>query len=648
MKKLCVFLAVVVLGIGPVFAGPPNNLPKPSQVKKELYITLSGVTLHSITQFISMYTGKPVLLPDPFPGDAPIDVISGEGVAVPADKAMSIFASVLRTAGYTIVDRASHIEIAPVGKADGLSVHGDPPSDGLTANAIFTSVVKIEHAEAAKLQTVLTSLKSAAGEIQVYSDLNSLVIKDHGVNVRSMLALLKKLDRKGNVSIVDRYKVLHSSTNTLLPVVKMYVTNLQKNADPLIKTRLGNFSVEANSATNSLILFGHTADVEKVKQYIATFDVRPDETSRTIHTYEVLNRDVAEMETILNTIIQKTGKPGESAVTATQVIADKAHNSLIIIAAPDKYRELLPVLKDLDKIQAQVEIESVLMEISTDKLLDIGIELNSTDGPGDRTRGFGGTTFGLSTITDEGKVPILPAAGGLTAGIFKDSAFKIAALIRASKTDEGISFIAAPRITALDNRPAKVKLSEEREFLKSIISPEGRTSEVTSGGFNKAEIVLEIIPHINKDGVVRLEITTQIDQFLPTTTTAEGDPLTNITKREAKTEVSVPDGQTVVIAGLTRTVKVKSVSKIPILGDIPFLGRLARRDIETDQERHLCIFITPHVHPTAKTMVAEAERRKQELMSLSKKHKGVDLPENLTGTETTAPEKEQTTTSPEN
>jgi type II secretory pathway component GspD/PulD (secretin) len=237
-------------------------------------------------------------------------------------------------------------------------------------------------------------------------------------------------------------------------------------------------------------------------------------------------------------------------------------------------------------------------------------------------------------LTSKGKVPVPPQDGGVVAGVFKDSEFKIPLLIRASQKDEDISFIAAPRITTADDKSAMVKLSERREFLETVLSPEGTTTAVTSGGFNEAATELEITPHINEEGGVRMEIKTTVDQFLPSQQTSTGESLTRITEREAETEVTVEDSKTVVIGGLARQTIDTRVQRVPILGDIPLLGALFRRTTENVSERHLYIFITPRVHRTSESMAAEAERSKRRLESMrgqSPSDKPLESAEDLTG-----------------
>jgi len=579
-------------------------------------ITLAAVPLSAVVLYISEYAGKPVLLPDRFAGDRTVDVISSGGADVPQAKAIEILAAALRNAGYSMIEHPDYIQIVTEGQT-GAPVRDSYPETGLTAQTLLTMVVDIKNADANNLQPILDGLKSKSGSVRVYKDFNKLIITEQGAQLRGMLDLIARLDTKWADNVTEQVKLEQTSVEALSGVVGNYIHNLAAGADPLVKQRLANFSSFAHSPTNSFVLFGNPQDILRVKQFIRSLDVSADAANRSYHTYFVLNRDAADLVSVLNGIFSavnaRAAKDAPSAPVPS-VIPDPVNGAIIVICAPDKYKEILPLLKELDKAKAQVLIESALVEMSMDRLMDLGVELASLDRPGENARGFGTTTFGMSTVTAAGRVPVLPAEGGLTAGIFKDNALNIAALLRLSQSDGNISFIAAPRLMASDNKPATVKISELREYQKSIISPEGTTSEVTGGNFNEASITLDIIPHINEEGTVRLEIAQTTEQFLPSTEGSNGQELVNKTSRFAKTEVLVPEGTTVVIAGLTRTVESKRVAKVPLLGSLPGLGFLFRRTTTTNEQRNLCIFITPTILRGRAALAAQAEMRKDEMV----------------------------------
>ena len=190
--------------------------------------------------------------------------------------------------------------------------------------------------------------------------------------------------------------------------------------------------------------------------------------------------------------------------------------SLIVIASPDRYAEYLPLFKQIDKPKDQVQIESAIVELSTDRMADLGVELATADVPTATSGmiGAAGTSFGLTTLdaNGTGETPVPPPNGGLTAAIFKN--LNIPAIARLSLQDQNVAFIAGPLVTTNDNCKATVDISEERQTQQSIISPEGQTSGITAGPPATASISLEITPHINEEGTVRMEIVSLTEEFL--------------------------------------------------------------------------------------------------------------------------------------
>ena len=572
------------------------------------HITLSGVTLDSVVQFISRIKGKPVLLPDRFPGDAPVDIVSAPTATIAPEKIMSILSVILRGAGYVIEETDDYIRIVLEKDARAVPVHegGEVADDGLL---IIT--MDVMNAAASDLAPILERLSSTAGSLTADKKLNKLIIKDYGANRRAILALLEILDQPEITSIERTYGLEHTSADSIVRLVKAIVTNLKQSAGPVGKKRLDTFSVEVYRPTNSLILWGHPVDVERVVGYIRKFDVKPDKAARTFHIYPVRNRDVTELKKLLDDLLkaagdEKTGGPSMEGPRPT-IFADETNSELTIMTSQYRYDEIRPWLEALDKEKAQVLIEAAYVEVSTEKLRDIGVELASADAPGENARAFWASSFGLSSVTADGRVPVLPPSGGLTIGAFRESAFNIPFLLRLSERYDDVQYVAMPSITTIDNKEATVTLSERREYETSVISAEGATREVSRGSFNEAKIELKITPHV-KEGVVRLEINTTIEQFL----SSSGD-LANISTRVVDTEVNVPGDSMAVIAGLTRTVETETIRKAPILGDIPLIRFFFRRKESGSEQRHLCIFITPRVLPTSADLVAETQRRKEEL-----------------------------------
>jgi general secretion pathway protein D len=616
---LSLALAVGAFAASPA---PPLAIPKPEEM---VTVNFAGVTLHAVVQYLSEFTHKPVLLPDKFPGDRKIDIVSSsQAAAVPVKKAAEILSTALRAAGYVMIETPYQIQIVVEGDKEGAPIVQDQNEGAIAGQTLVTITKEVKKADAGKLETILQALKSKAGSIQLYPDSNMLIITEYGPQLKTMLSLIDKLDTRWEGNRPEIITLQRSSVDSLRSVVEPFVKSMSLNAEPVVKKRLESFSIIVQPSINSFILFGYPDDVSRVTEFIKMVDVLPAETSRTFHTYRVLNRDVADMVQVLNSVFSAVKARG-GATAAEQcptVIADQINSSLIVIASPDRYAEYLPLFKQLDKPKDQVEIQSAIVELSTDRLAQLGVQLATADVPSATSGviGVAGTDFGLTTANSAGtgEVPVPPPNGGLTAAVFKN--LNIPAIIQLSQQDQNVAFIAAPLVTTNDNCKATVDISTEQQTQQSIISPEGQTSGVTAGPNFTDSISLEITPHINDEGTVRMEIVSVTEEPGVTTYAASGTgtvPLYSKSSRKATTQVTVPDGATIVIGGLTSTNDTKTIQKVPILGDIPVLGWLFRSTTTQAQQVNLCIFITPHVIRSRGNMAQSVERRKAELKAMN-------------------------------
>jgi general secretion pathway protein D len=608
----------VALALG-AFA-TPSPAPAVSRSEEMVTINFSGVTLHAVVQYLSEFSHKPVLLPDKFPGDRKVDIVSSGQTAVPVRKATEILSTALRAAGYVMIETPYQIQIVPEGSAEGAPIVQDQTGGALAGQTLVTITKEVKKADAARLQGILMALKSKAGNIQLYPDSNMLIITEYGPQLKMMLTLIDKLDTRWAANRPEIVKLEKSSVDSLKSVVDAFVRNMAQNAEPAVKQRLASFSIIVQPPINSFVLFGYPDDVARVTEFIRMIDVVPADASRTFHTYRVLNRDVADMVSVLNSVFNAVKARGGSAAAeqCPTIIADPINCSLIVIASPDRYAEYLPLFEQIDKPRDQVQIESAVVELSTDRLAELGVELATADVPSATSGVIGavGTTFGLTTANAAGTglIPVPPPNGGLTAAIFKD--LNIAAIIRLSQQDQNVAFIAGPLVTTNDNCKATVQIDENRQTEQTTIASTGQTSN-TAGATVTATISLEITPHINEEGTVRMEIVSLTQEFEPTTTVAGGVPLYNTNSRKAITQVTVPNGSTVVIGGLTRTEATKTISKVPFLGDIPLLGFFFR-DTQSELTRlNLCIFITPHVIRNKQSMAQEVQQKKAQLKAMN-------------------------------
>ncbi len=266
------------------------------------------------------------------------------------------------------------------------------------------------------------------------------------------------------------------------------------------------------------------------------------------------------------------------------IIADGDTNSILIKTAPTNYTRVKQVLDELDRPVAQVLIKVLIAEVTHDNGADIGAEFSILNLRSSGQGQEGGTGFNI------------PVAGvnatGLIVQVLESN---FTATIRALETEGKLDVLSRPYILASDNQLASITVGQEVPFItNSRVTDSGQT--INTIQYGDVGILLDVIPHINPDGLVILDVAPEISTLTSTTvpiTDTVGAPV--IAKRSAESRVGVKSGQTIVIGGLMEDRVTSTVNKVPLLGDIPLLGELFKRTTSSKTKTELLIFLTPHV-----------------------------------------------------
>jgi type II secretory pathway component GspD/PulD (secretin) len=177
------------------------------------------------------------------------------------------------------------------------------------------------------------------------------------------------------------------------------------------------------------------------------------------------------------------------------------------------------------------------------------------------------------------------------------------------KTFGDVKTLSTPRIMATDGQEAKILVGSKKAYVTDTVTQ-------TNSGTNTAEQVqfvdvgvkLYVTPTINKDGFITMKIRPEVSSTTSNYTTAQGNTVPIVDTSEAETSVLVKDGVTVVMGGLMKNEKNKSTYKLPLLGEVPFLGALFRRTEDVTTKTELVIFLTPHIISGAENMFGENKK----------------------------------------
>jgi len=306
-----------------------------------------------------------------------------------------------------------------------------------------------------------------------------------------------------------------------------------------------------------------------------------------------------------------------------QVFADKATNSIVISATKSAYSRIQSVIRDLDTRRKQVFVEAVILEVQVDRLKQIGVDPVQVLGAGQSGafRGIVGVNRAPEDIASIAQLLAGAAVSGGTLPILDTINVRAFLNFLLNLTDTNI--LSTPQVLAADNQKAKIVVGENRPF------PTGQAQGITGGTLVTIErkdvgVTLELTPQVLEDDLVRLEIKQEITAIAENVAQTIGAGTASVpvgpttTKRSMETTAIAHDQQTLVVGGLVRDNLTISEKKIPLLGDIPWLGWLFKSQTRTTEKLNLLVFLTPHLVRDEHDMIELNARKAKELNMLQR------------------------------
>jgi general secretion pathway protein D len=565
-----------------------------------------------ITQLIkhmSNITGKNFIVDRRVRGK--IHVISPTKVT--AEEAWRVFESVLEVNDFTLVESGEVIKIIPSPDARArdvdtiLNMRQQRGED-----RIVTQVVPLAYASPAEIQKIFQPLVSRNSIILPYDPTNTLIITDYHSNIQRLLKILAVIDVMGVGEIIS---VIPMENAQAEESVKLLTALFQQKRLPQSRQTVEQIRMVADSRTNSIVLMASEVDTASIRELIKMLDRTVPRGKGRIRVYYLQNAQAEDVAVVLEKLstgrtAQGAAQTGEAPLISKGVLIspDKATNSLIIAAEPDDYRILEDVILKLDIPRAMVYIEALIMEVSTKKSFDLGVEWRAGDDltiEGGRAAYFGGSggggtdgayqNFPTPTITPGGVGVNFPTgfALGIIGEAIKigDVSFpNIGAVLRAYQGDSDVHILSAPQLLTTNNEQAQITVGKNVPYATRQ-ETSSATLDYTTYEYKDVGIILKITPQISQERLVRLAVFQEVTRLI---TTGETSRPTTF-KRSTETTVVVQDGHTIVIGGLIDQSTEGGAYQVPCLGDIPLLGTFFRSVTERRDRTNLYVFLTPHI-----------------------------------------------------
>lgn len=527
------------------------------------------------------------------------------------DAVYEMFLSVLGVHGFAAIPGTGVIKIVQQNDA---KQEADNPKllKRVPNEQIVTRVIQVNNANALELVPILRPMVAKYGHLAGVAAANALIISDHVANIKRISKIINELDSP------SKYEL------EVVQLQEAWVGDMVKLLEELAPSELGQsaqskgankFSVVADQRSNRLILRGDEPFRDKMRSLISKLD-QPSSTGGKTKVVRLKHADAEEIAELLSGLMgdivsEEAAEKGQAAPKVdASVYADEGLNALVIRAEPSLLQELEGVIEQLDVRRAQVLIEAAIVEIqdNTDNKLGIQWALyhEGASIPGAFTNfneiGLSAANL-LGALIDKDNDPngdldpslLGSPSTGLTLGVGDTNSNGVSwgALVQALEGDAGANVLSTPKVITMDNQESSIIVGENIPIITGQSSSGGAGTSDPFTTIEREDVGVKLIvtPSISEGDLVRLEIEQEISGVSPST--AGADIIT--TKRQIKTNVLADDGETIVLGGLIRDDVRMSESKVPLLGDIPWLGALFRSSSEVVTKQNLLVFLRPTI-----------------------------------------------------
>lgn len=571
--------------------------------QSQITLNLKEADIRALISTVSKFTGKNFVV-DPRV-KAKVTVVSSETMS--AEEVYEVFLSVLQVHGYAAVPVGSIIKIVPEVNAKQGPLPVVRGSDN-RGDQLITKVIMLDHVPAAQLVPILRPLVPQQGHLAAYNPTNTLIVTDHAANIKRLVQIIHNIDRPESDEL-EIIPLKHASASELVRILNSLQTGGGGSKAPATK----KITLASDDRTNSILMSGERSSRLKIRATIAHLDTPLENEAGNTHVIYLKYAKAKDMVTILTGVQKNQGaakKKNKKSIASAKNVdadiqADEATNALIITAGPDVVRRMRSIIRQLDIRRAQVLVESIIAEISN----NIGKEFSSQFVVGgDNTGGSNNVPVGVSNFGGTGGIIGLlsgdPAtiAGslgdGITFGVGSGDGTRFGFLLKALSADAATNILSTPSVVTMDNQEASIVIAQNVPFLTGSFTT---AADGASNPFQTVErqdvgITLKVTPQINEGSTIKLDIDQEVSN-VSQAAASNGGIITN--KRSITTSVLVEDGEILVLGGLIDDQLRDSVSKVPILGDIPLLGWLFRSHTTSNEKQNLMVFMRPSIMRTS-------------------------------------------------
>ena len=595
---------------------------EPSSRDAAMRINLKDVEISQVADAVAEITGKNFVV-DPRV-KAKVSFVTNK--SMPPQKLYQTFLALLKVHGFAALDNGEIVEIVPVNVVRDRAQRVTSSQVG-DADEWVTEVISLKHVSANKLVSLLRPLIANEGHLVANPDSNRLIVTDRIANIGRLKEVIARVD----VPYQHSYEVVslqHLGADEAVTLLKSLNSGIDKEVGLVIAP---------DTRANRVILSGGEAQRLSARALLAQLDT-PVQNQGRVQVVYLQYAKAADLAPILQNISgasstlaasennvpdsapSEAGQPpvAKSMTRAkgkgksedeVSIEADERMNAVIISAPPQLISTLREVIRKLDVRRAQVIIEAIIAEVSEDQKEQFGAGWVANGPNGSAIFSLDDTLSKMATGAVAGTAGVVGSLSGTgvtgVAGESYGGDQGWGAFIRALKSNADSNILSTPTLVTMDNEEASMIVGQEVPFSTGSYSNSGYGGAAgMTGGIGSpfqtikrqdVGLKLKVKPQINEGDSIRLEIEQSVSSLVPNSRQSLGSVDLVTSKREIKTNVLVNDGNLIVLGGLIDESETEALSKVPGLGDIPFLGGLFSYKENKLVRRNLMVFLRPRI-----------------------------------------------------
>ena len=570
--------------------------------QESFILNYEDVDIKKVTQDIAQFSKKTIILDPRVKGR--ITIYSNANLN--RSQVWDVYLRTIQVNGFSAIVEEGFVRIVPENEAT-----RDDSVSSMSAGDYQTLVIPLINRSTEEILPMIKPITGRQSYLSSIPSINSILIVDRVSNLERVSNLLKDLDENNTANI----SIIKLDNLSSIEAVRI-LDKLKAQNNPTIN----KFIAIPFSPSNSVIVSSNEFVTSNIKETLKSLDsdVKSDDSIDVIYLKYAKSADIAS---ILNSI--SGGFLPDADGVKTVITHHEKTNSLIISSAEANLGTIRNIISQLDIRRAQVLVEAIIVELSETAAKSLGIEtiFNGTDKdsvPIGLTR-FGGsgpdllsivgsaadstdvnlsTTASASLLNTQG---LIAGFGDLTSG--KDN---FVGIINAIAQDSNSNILSTPSILAMDNELATSIIGQEIPITTGESLGTNNANPFRTTSREEVGIKLEVTPQINEGSSVVLEIKIEVSGVAGVPMSGM-DIITN--KRAIETTALVDNNQIIVLGGLVDEDTQESISKVPLLGSIPVLGKLFQSSSSTTVKKNLMVFLRPTIITDSNSSISTSNEK---------------------------------------